>query len=538
MSHAEPRPGPQSPNELSAEPTHRPAVPPIRAEKRTPPPTVGSERPTPRPAVRAPRDLAARLTSLRGRPERSDDLATLAVKNGPAWLVSTLIHMLLIIVLGLLFVRSEYRQTVSLDVVLADADGNQLDQAVSIVEENSIAEEELITLVELPEVDDPFAAPLELEIVPDGISASSDIEAPRIGLALHGREDGMKQTLMDAYGATAGSERAVQNALAWLARQQRSNGSWSLKGPYRDGSSVENVNSATAMALLAFQGAGNSHEKGPFQKQVGKGIDYLLRQQDQEGCFFPDPPPDGTPGNNRLYTHGQCTIVMCELYAMTQDSRLREPAQKAIDFCVQSQDPRRGGWRYRPRVDSDTSVTGWIVMALQSAIMGGLDVPEETLHKVSGYLDQAANNDGSRYGYIPGSPPTESMTAEALLCRQYLGWSQTDDRLIKGAEYLLLRENLPKWDDRNVYHWYYATQVMHHMEGPFWTSWNGAMRDLLVDHQEVKGAEKGSWSPSQPDPDRWGFQGGRLYVTCLSVYILEVYYRHLPLYSSDVLTSR
>ena len=36
---------------------------------------------------------------------------------------------------------------------------------------------------------------------------------------------------------------------------------------------------------------------------------------------------------------------------------------------------------------------------------------------------------------------------------------------------------------------------------------------------------------SEPDEHgHWGQFGGRLYVTCLSTYILEVYYRHLPLY--------
>ena len=31
--------------------------------------------------------------------------------------------------------------------------------------------------------------------------------------------------------------------------------------------------------------------------------------------------------------------------------------------------------------------------------------------------------------------------------------------------------------------------------------------------------------------DQWGQHGGRLYTTCLSIYMLEVYYRHLPIYN-------
>jgi hypothetical protein len=54
------------------------------------------------------------------------------------------------------------------------------------------------------------------------------------------------------------------------------------------------------------------------------------------------------------------------------------------------------------------------------------------------------------------------------------------------------------------------------------------MRQAVPEAQVKKGPESGSWDP---DGDKWGSYGGRLYVTCLSIYMLEVYYRHLPIYS-------
>jgi hypothetical protein len=51
---------------------------------------------------------------------------------------------------------------------------------------------------------------------------------------------------------------------------------------------------------------------------------------------------------------------------------------------------------------------------------------------------------------------------------------------------------------------------------------------VLPAEQVKSGREKGSWDPSL---DRWGHVGGRLFVTCLCTYMLEVYYRHLPLYA-------
>ena len=117
------------------------------------------------------------------------------------------------------------------------------------------------------------------------------------------------------------------------------------------------------------------------------------------------------------------------------------------------------------------------------------------------------------------------MTAEALLCRQYLGWPHDDSRLLAGVR--LINQEHIDWDAPNVYYWYYATQVVHHMGGDAWDEWNRTMRRALPRAQIKTGRERGSWSPSG---DKYGFVGGRLFSTCFCVYMLEVYYRHLPIY--------
>ena len=219
-------------------------------------------------------------------------------------------------------------------------------------------------------------------------------------------------------------------------------------------------------------------------------------------------------------------IAVCEISGMTKDSMFKEPAQKAIDYAVKIQ-AKEGGWRYNPGSDSDTSVTGWFVMGLQSGLMAGLDVPSPTLERVSKYLDSVQMYGGGFYKYQPiRNGFTPAMTAEGLLCRQYLGWGRDDERLKEGVDFLL--ENLIDWADRDVYFWYYATQVLHHMEGEPWEQWNAVMREELPKHQVTTGEEKGSWSASG---DRWGNHGGRLYTTCMCTFMLEVYYRHLPIYS-------
>jgi hypothetical protein len=69
-------------------------------------------------------------------------------------------------------------------------------------------------------------------------------------------------------------------------------------------------------------------------------------------------------------------------------------------------------------------------------------------------------------------------------------------------------------------------------DSEYWKNWNAVMRQVMPEQQVKAGREAGSWDPQRPVRDEWEANGGRLYVTCLSIYMLEVYYRHLPIYDS------
>jgi hypothetical protein len=457
------------------------------------------------------------------------------LRNAPAWLVSTVFHMLLLILLGLwAYAASTRDQQLEVEVTYAESLGEQLSDP-AMLESNGLeldtAPENIITPPDLAPVDDPLAMPpalvdIDLNLPATTATATDRITSAPIGLALKGREAGSRAALLKKYGGTAETEHAVEAGLAWLVKQQRDNGLWSMSGPYADEATYENQAAATAMALLAFQGHGDTHLSGQYKDTVRKGWDALLKLQKADGQFIGDISLE----DQRLYTHAQCTIAACELYGMTDDSRFHEPAMMALRFAANAQDQTLGGWRYRPRVDSDTSVTGWFVMAFQSARMAKLSFPPTVLQRAGAFLDKVQLDDGRAYVYQPNRQRTNAVTAEGLLCRQYLGWRQNDPRLVEGISYLV--EKVPlAYDSPNldcdVYYWYYCTQAAHHMEGKIWTDWNSIMRQEVPARQVKSGPEAGSWSPVT---DRWGFNG-RLYVTCLSIYMLEVYYRHLPIYS-------
>lgn len=474
--------------------------------------------------------------------------------SGAGWLVSLGLHVLVLFVLALIVIHNERKED------LAPMIGGW------------------ITAQEKPKKPPREAIQIEaVKLAPAAPAASKAAEAPKtateqndaaqvvtrkplevnVGSGLSGRAPAAKEELLKDSGGTKQTEQAVAMGLNWLKNVQHDDGHWELYQPpnekdkktgkldwrvhpgYPDGGTTKTDTGATALALLAFLGAGHTHHKGEFQKEVRKGLTWLKTIQLPNGDLH-----DGSRREEGLqtsfYAHGQATIVLCEAYGLTADSGLLDPAQKALTYIYNAQNPSNGGWKYRPQGEGDLSVTGWQLMALQSARMAKLVVPAEVLDRAAGFLDQVQVQNGARYKYDlnPSPPFSPAMTAEGLLCRQYLGWPREHPALRDGVAFLMQPENLPRWTAgrRNVYAWYYATQVLHNIQGKDWETWNAALREELVKNQVKGGKQGGSWHPTQPEGDHYEYAaaGGRLYVTAMCILMMEVYYRHLPLYRDSL----
>jgi hypothetical protein len=336
-----------------------------------------------------------------------------------------------------------------------------------------------------------------------------------------GRSGATREKLLSEGGGTRESEAAVAAGLHWLLRIQSPDGRWMLDGRFKNKGQA-NDTAGTAFGLLPFLGAGKTHKPGkdnPYDKPIEKAILFLLRRQDRQ---------TGNLGGG-MYGHCLATIALSEAYGLTQDPALRRPVQLAVNYIVAAQHSE-GGWRYSPGQAGDTSVSGWAIMALKSAKMAGLDVPEMTFRKAIHFLDTVCDSNSEGYGYT-GPNPTPTLTAVGLLCRQYLqAWGPNNPRLIKGIKNHLLT-HLPPAQGRPtpIYYYYYATQVMHHFGGEEWKKWNERMRECLVKSRDQSNDPllKGSWDPTG---DQHAGAGGRLMYTSLVLLTLEVYYRHLPLY--------
>lgn len=518
-SLAAPSPAPAKPKAKS--PNHK------SAKAESSPSTAGLERPVPAP-----------------QPEEDDDTR---VSNfwlfaaAPSWLVSLVLHVIIVVLLALWYLPQITVFSPDLTIGrpdVTDAELTNLEENVSEIDVNIDALNSEVVVTDAPEletddpalVDDPTnteAATRSVELSNIGFEAADSTDLMQeigafSGSGLDGRSASERTRLVREAGGTEGSEDAVRRALQWLKRHQHPDGGWNffhLGGRCScngHGAMAEARNGATALALLPFLGAGNTHMSGNYKAEVQKGLYFLLNRQKANGSLWED-------GGN-MYSHGLAAIVLCEAYAMTGDRALQKPAQASLNFIAYAQDPITKGWRYKPRdmTGGDTSVVGWQLMALKSGHMASLRVNGATVNGTKKFLNSVQAHNGATYGYMAPGDKRPSMTAVGLLCRIYLGWDREHPALEEGVR--RLSKSAPS--KTNLYYDYYATQVMRHYGGEQWEKWNEVMREHLVKTQNRRGHADGSWLLGKEHTDK----GGRLYCTALATMILEVYYRHLPIY--------
>jgi hypothetical protein len=454
----------------------------------------------------------------------------------PSWLLSMIIHVILLLVLAMLYLPANALDEVR-DLLMATGDEDVLEEledfqdkpleTLDLMTSDALVLDSVIQPddVSMSNFDEPEAA-VQVELSDFGLDqAPANDLAAAIGSfsgdALSGRGSG-KDRLVRRDGGNDASEKAVSRALVWLAEHQMPDGGWNFdhtlcpkcKDKCRNPGILTGArNGATAMALLPFLGAGQTHKEGKYKKVVHSGLQFLVYRMKNNGSLW-------EPGG-RLYSHGLAAIALCEAYAMTRDKRLFAPARASIAYIAYAQDPIGGGWRYNEQQAGDTSVVGWQIMALKSAYMAEIAIPPRTVNKASFFLDSVQAKNGARYGYThPGDK--EATTSIGLLCRMHLGWGHDHPALVEGVKFLSDRGP----SKSNMYYNYYATQVLRHYEGDMWKKWNAVMRDQLVKSQAKEGHEAGSWHVGGNHSNK----GGRLYDTSMATMILEVYYRHLPIY--------
>ncbi len=380
---------------------------------------------------------------------------------------------------------------------------------------------------------------------------------------VQGRSQAVKK-----FGGSNGSERAVDSALRWFKIHQGADGRWdpvtylnnctqSAKcepGQYDKETGAKGTTIATSSyVLLCYLGAGYDHKSGnTYRTTVRKGVEWLIQQQS----------PDGVLGK-RNYEHAIATMALAEAFALSGDTNLKRPTERALQVIIQRQNrDAKGallGWSYENAEDrNDASVTGWCIMALKSAIAGGFSSASAPFQASKVWLDrhwQISNQpkeaspewksakeigsfDKSRFAYtwrhsantIEMEPVAtahggqHSLECVGLVTGVFFGKDPSSPMMSSLANTVLAHQ-VPTRYPCNTYYMYYNTLALFQMGGDQWTQWNERVRDLLVASQRKGGGcFDGSWDAN--DTVFWGQQVGRILHTAYSTLSLEVYYRY------------
>ncbi|MCO5171449.1 MAG: prenyltransferase [Planctomycetes bacterium] len=317
---------------------------------------------------------------------------------------------------------------------------------------------------------------------------------------------------------------AIERGVAWLAREQLStSGRWPST-PQRYQMSV------TALAGLALLAHGDTPDSGKYSRQVRRAVEWVLDSQRREerghrwhGLLFEgndDPFDEGVEKPMPMHGHGFALLFLAEAYGQTREPALRERMHEAITAAVRLTERSitpDGGWFYTPDSPRDEgSVTITQIQGLRSARDAGIAVDASVIDRAVNYIkaSQDPKDGGVRYALRWGKT-SPALTAAGVSVLHAAGEYHGEAR---ERGYAYLRQHLTTDPNRHPFFFYthlYAVQAMFQRGGPEWAHYFPAIR------RELLALRRGY--------AHWDSPYGRSYGTAISLLILQVPLRYLPI---------
>lgn len=292
-------------------------------------------------------------------------------------------------------------------------------------------------------------------------------------------------------------DQMYERGLRYLASKQNNEGCWD--------DSQGNEPGVVGLATVAFLAHGEDPNYGPYAKNIGKGISFIIGKQNATNGYI----------GNSMYSHGFATLALAEAYGMIDNPKLAPALKKAVDLILSAQKRNHNkAWRYTPDAsDADTTVSGCQIVALLAARNAGLVVPDEAIKNALAYMERCRSADGS-YGYTSAGGGKPTLTAIGLLC-QSLAKKKDGKGFAASLGYLKNHINYrePYYP---FYFEYYMSQALFHADQKVWEEWNAKNIKLMATLQ----SPDGSW------PGRMGYA----FNTSGALLSLALNYRFLPIY--------
>ena len=444
--------------------------------------------------------------------------------------VSTIFHVVLIILFAILFTDQVKKPVAEIVVVMEEVQEVEIEPPVEEPEPEEIQKDDttnpVLTTVavenvvtndqaledtndDAPSTDDNMAdqAVSDVIISPSAFASSS---------VMGGRSASGRASSVSQFGGSKAGQDKLLKALWWLKKVQNPDGSWGK---------AENP-AHTGLALLTFLAHGEIPSSKNFGSTVKKAMKWLQS----------DPVGKKHGKHGRAYGHAIKSYALAEAYAMTGISSIEDSMNKNIRRVIDGM--QEGGsydYHYKKTNRQDLSLAGWNYQALKAASVAGCEEPglQEAIYKAIDWLKEHTRGK-NKFPYDTNNNKTQtkeprpSMRAVGVLCLQLFGEGQCEE--IKDDLEVIATKDLAnyKWETtqkQSLYGWYYATQTMFQAGGDKWRKWNRNFQKVLGDSQH----KEGYW---RNDNINMKVDGGdltlKIYSTCLAALQLTVYYRYLP----------
>ncbi|MCZ7647504.1 MAG: hypothetical protein M5U26_19980 [Planctomycetota bacterium] len=311
-------------------------------------------------------------------------------------------------------------------------------------------------------------------------------------------------------------EEGRDPVLEWLSQRQDPSGRWDSRG---HGAQVNADLEQTALAVLAFLGAGHTQKVGKYKQRVRAGVDWLIRQQNPQGGFLR---AEGTQVDG--VAHALAGLALAEASGMGRVPETKAAAQLALYYAAgqhQSlkEDKPYGFGRTARSEHPDLFTTTLFVMQFKSAKVAGLAVKPESFQGMLDFLDAVDRTTEHQFSFVPSGKPSAQATFFGCLARQFLGWKKEDlAPYVEQARKTLPTPQVVSPESDLMTNWM-GTLACFQQGGDTWKEWNEGLKKETIDNLlNGRATPHGLWSGA-----------GRVFATSLNRICLE-FCRYSPPY--------
>lgn len=300
---------------------------------------------------------------------------------------------------------------------------------------------------------------------------------------------------------------SITKGLEYLAKEgvQKADGSW--------GGGSSDV-AETSLSLMAFMLKGYVPGRGGrYSLVMDNAIAYLVNKgRDQRGFL-------GTPNNQAgMYEHGLAVLALSEAWGQSKNPAIGPTLRAGVDIILRAQN-NAGGWRYTPEpADADLSMTVMQLVALNSARESGIQVPDVTMEKATKYVISCQDESSGGFRYMPGNSESGFARTAAGVMSLIMTGARNHKATQRGLAFLKAYPDKKFDKDYPRFHYahYYAIQAMYQAGEADFQAWYPKIAATVLAKQEADGG--------------WSGEAGKAYGTAISILILGVPYRYLPIY--------